>query len=97
MSKDTVEVQRNEAAHQYETIVDASPAIIQYEEDGDRIILLHTAVPEALEGRGIGSTLARAALEDARERNLTVVPNCPFVRAYIQRHPEYESLLDAVP
>jgi predicted GNAT family acetyltransferase len=96
MSKDAVEVQRNEAAQRYETVVEGSPAIIQYEQDGDRIVFLHTEVPEALEGRGIGSALARAALEDARDRNLTVVPRCPFVRAYIRRHPEYETLLDAV-
>jgi len=52
-------------------------------------------VPPALEGRGIAGKLARAALDYARERKLSVIPRCPFVAAYIRKHPEYQSLVRA--
>ena len=66
-----------------------------YDRDGDRIVFTHTLVPASLEGRGIASVLARTALDDARSRHLRVVPLCPFVRDYIERHPEYQELVTA--
>ncbi len=86
-------VTNNEAQQRYEVQIDGSLAVVQYERDGNEIIILHTEVPEALEGRGVGSALARSALEDARARDLTVVPVCPFVSAYIRKHPEYLALV----
>lgn len=93
MDGDGVEVTNNQRAHRYEAWIDGVLAHIQYNRTGDRITFLHTEVPPALEGRGIGSTLARAALEDARARGLEVVPLCPFVSAYIRRHAEYLPLV----
>jgi predicted GNAT family acetyltransferase/glutaredoxin len=61
----------------------------------DRIVFLHTEVDDALEGRGLGSTLIGEALDDARERGLAIVPLCPFVSRYIQRHPEYQDAIAA--
>jgi uncharacterized protein len=58
----------------------------------DRIVFTHTVVDDAFEGRGVGSTLVRAALDAVRDEGLRVVPQCPFVRAYIERHPEYAAL-----
>lgn len=55
--------------------------------------LVHTDVLAAWEGRGVGGRLARAALDDIRARGLAVVPQCPFVAAWIRRHPEYEDLV----
>jgi hypothetical protein len=55
--------------------------------------LVHTEVPAELEGHGIGGRLAKAGLEFARQENLKVVPSCPFVAAYIRRHPEYLELV----
>lgn len=57
------------------------------------ITFTHTEIEHAFEGRGVGSTLVRAALDDARRRHLAVVPACPFVRAYIERHPDYADLV----
>jgi len=57
--------------------------------------MMHTEVPDAIEGRGVGSALARTALNDARANGLTVVPSCPFVSAYIKRHPAYLDIVDA--
>jgi uncharacterized protein len=60
----------------------------------DRIIFTHTEVDEALEGQGLGSKLARGALEDVRAKGLRLTPRCPFIAAYIRRHPEYQDLVD---
>jgi predicted GNAT family acetyltransferase/glutaredoxin len=58
-----------------------------------RIVLIHTEIDEALEGRGLGGVLAAAVLEDARRRGLQVVPLCPFMAGYIERHPEHADLV----
>lgn len=78
----------------FETEVDGKTAVVDYRVEGDRIRLTHTSVPPALEGRGIGSALARHALESARDRDLRVWPECPFIASYIERHPEYLELVD---
>ena len=58
------------------------------------VSFLHTEVPEELEGRGVGSALVRGSLDHARREAWTVLPFCPFVHAYIRRHPEYVDLVD---
>jgi uncharacterized protein len=66
-------------------------AIAWYKIDGDTITFTRTELPEQLRGKGIGDALARAALEAAREKHMKVVPQCPFIAAYIHRHPEAAS------
>lgn len=58
----------------------------------DLIVFSHTEVEPAYEGRGVGSALARAGLDDVRRRGLKAMPLCPFVRAWIMRNPEYADL-----
>ena len=58
-----------------------------------RIVFTHTEVDGAYEGQGLGSKLARGALDDVRRRGLRVTPRCPFIAAYIRRHPDYEDLV----
>jgi uncharacterized protein len=57
------------------------------------IAFVHTEVDEHLQGRGLGDRLIRFALEDARARGLAVLPFCPFVKAFIERHREFETLV----
>ena len=57
------------------------------------LAMVHTEVPEALEGRGVGSALVRGALERAREAGETIHPFCPFIHAYIRRHREFADLV----
>ena len=64
-----------------------------YRRRDGRIAFTHTEVDESCEGRGFGSRLAAAALENAAREGLEVVPLCPFIAHYIGRHPEYESLV----
>lgn len=83
----------NESLARFEAEVDGRSAFLTYKLRGNTLALLHTEVPPELEGHGVGSGLARFALEFARERNLKVLSYCPFVTAYIRHHPEYASLL----
>ncbi len=63
-----------------------------YRRHADRVVFTHTEVDDAFEGNGVGSTLVRAALDAVRAEGLRVVPQCPFVRAWIERHPDYADL-----
>ncbi len=64
----------------------------QYVRTDTLVVYPHTEVDPAYEGRGVGAALARTALDDARARGLKVVPICPFIRGYLERHPEYADL-----
>ena len=61
---------------------------------GSVLSLIHTEVPTALQGKGVGKALVRAALDYARAHRMTVKPFCPFVARYIRRHPEFQDLVD---
>jgi uncharacterized protein len=67
--------------------------LAQYRRRNGRIVLTHTEVDESCSGRGFGSALVAAALDDAKRQSLQVVPLCPFVAHYIERHPEYGDLV----
>jgi predicted GNAT family acetyltransferase len=86
-------VNQNESTHRFEMVVNGGTAFLQYHRGSDFVSLMHTEVPKELEGQGIGSELAKAGLEFARASSLKVVPLCPFVVAYIRRHPEYLELV----
>lgn len=58
------------------------------EPDQGRVVLVHTEIDPAYEGKGLGNVLVKGALDDLHERGLSAVPYCPFVRAYLRRHPE---------
>jgi hypothetical protein len=61
------------------------------------IVLVHTEVEPSVEGEGVGTRLVAGALEDIRARGLRVVPLCPFVAAYLRRHPEQRDIMDRDP
>jgi predicted GNAT family acetyltransferase len=86
-------VVNNEAAQRYEAAVDGALAVAEYRRHGNEILFHHTEVPVALRGRGIGSALVQAALEDALTRGLTVRSTCWFVSDYLRGHPEYLPLM----
>ena len=76
----------------YEAHVDGELAgVAEYRDRRDQRIFMHTTV--TLEGHGVGGALARAALDDVRARGMRAVPKCPFIAAWIRRHPDYEDLV----
>jgi predicted GNAT family acetyltransferase len=82
-------------AHRYVIEVDGERAgLLQYRLEGERISFTHAEIDPVRDGQGLGSTLSAFALDDARSRGLSVLPRCPFVQSYMQRHAEY---LDLVP
>jgi predicted GNAT family acetyltransferase len=87
----------NAARSRYELPVGDAVAFIEHVGEGDAVAFVHTEVPEAMEGKGVGSRLVKGALEDVRRRGLKVVPRCPFVREYIVRHPEYQDIVQPAP
>ena len=89
----TIEVQNNTQDNQYEVKINGHLAKIEYILRKNRITFTHTEVPSELEGQGIASKMAHFALDDAQAKGYSVNPLCPFVKGYIERHPEYQSLV----
>jgi predicted GNAT family acetyltransferase len=89
----TGEVINNAGRQRYELAAEGGIAVAYYEPRGSAIALTHTVVPERLQGKGLASVLIKAALADIRQRKLKVIPECPFVARYIERHPEEVDLL----
>lgn len=84
----------NPAESRYEAFVESTLAgLTDYHLQPGLITLLHTEIDPVFEGQGVGSRFAAAVLDDVRGRGLRVLPMCPFVRAFIQRHPEYADLV----
>ena len=90
----TTEVRDAPDLNRYEIRADGDLAgFAAYRLDGDRIVMTHTEIDPAFEGRGLGSALARSALDDARARGRTVEARCPFIASWIRKHQEYVDLL----
>ena len=85
---DDVQVEDRPDEDRFFVTVDGHEAELVYQLRGDRFALVHTGVPSELEGRGIGSALVRAAVERAVAEDLTIVPACPFVGRWLDRHPD---------
>lgn len=86
-------VSNNLNSCRFELPLEGYTAFIQYRLSGGEITLVHTEVPPPLEGRGLASALARHAFEFAKQGGLKVVPVCPYIRKYLEKHPEYQPLV----
>jgi hypothetical protein len=90
-----VTVTNNEAASQYEIHINGELAgLTTYRRDDDRVVFRHAEVYPKWEGRGVGSELARGALDDVVSEGRTIVPQCPFIADYIARNPSYLSQVE---
>lgn len=90
-----VEVADNPERSRFEASLDGSQVgFAEYGLDGGTIVFTHTEVDDSAEGKGVGSSLAKVALDDARNRGLRVVPRCRFIAKYISGHDEYLELVD---
>lgn len=90
----STEITNNTELSRYEVRLDGALAgFSQYRQNGQRTVFTHTEVDPAFEGKGLGSALVKGALDDVRAAGRSAVPLCPFVKAYIERHPEYQDLV----
>jgi predicted GNAT family acetyltransferase len=83
----------NTTAHRLEIVDGGAVAFLTYRMKGDAVEYLHSETPAELQGRGYASALAKFALERDKASGRKVIPTCPFVKTYIERHPEYASLV----
>jgi len=82
------EVSDNREQSRLEFHANGEVAELIYRTRAGRLVLVHTGVPDSLEGRGIGSKLVRAAITKAQNEKLTIVPLCPFARSWLENHPD---------
>ena len=95
MTSPPLTVRDNPDRHRFEIdLGDGSIAIAEYTLPAGKIMFTHTEVPEAHEGKGIGTMLIEFGLAAARERGLKVIPICPFFAAYMQEHSDVQDLLE---
>ena len=95
MTSPQLQVIHNAPANRFEVELPGDPAVLIYMIKADIMVLMHTEVPPAYEGRGIAAMMARAALEYAREKQFKVRSFCSYTTRYIERHKEYHVLLEA--
>lgn len=88
-----LKILNNTERQQFQVTVNGEPASLEYRLYDGMIVLMHTEVPEPVAGRGIGSALADFALNYARANHMPVKVYCPFVQAYLKRHPEFMDLV----
>ena len=86
------DVRHDADRNRYELVREDGTVFADYERRGDRIVATHTVTPPALRGQGLAGRVVKAMLDDAREQGLKVVPQCSFVAAYFDRHPEEQDL-----
>ncbi|WP_350348002.1 GNAT family N-acetyltransferase [Agromyces sp. G08B096] len=90
MAEESFEIVRNEQRQRYEVrLGDQVAGVAMFREEPGRVVFTHTIVKPEFEGRGIGGRLAKHVLDDAVARGEQIVPECPFIAAYLERHPEY--------
>jgi len=90
----TVEREDGPTKGRYRLVVDGVEAEMTYSRAGEGLMIIdHTEVPSALRGRKVGERLVRQAIEDARRDGVAIMPLCPFAKAQIDRHPEWQDVL----
>lgn len=89
------QITHDAASGRFSIRLDGHEAELVYRRQDGRMLIDHTGVPEAIGGRGVAGALVKAALDHAGSANLRVVPLCSYAAAYLQRHPEYASLVES--
>jgi uncharacterized protein len=84
---------QNKEEEQFEMHIDGEVALIAYQESGENYMLIHTEVPESMEGKGIASVLALKTLNFIEAEGRKIIPMCPFVKSYLARHPEWQRIV----
>ncbi|MDB5211121.1 MAG: N-acetyltransferase [Sediminibacterium sp.] len=93
MKYDEEKLRINTESNRLELEIEGSTAFIEYKLSGHTIFLIHTEVPHELEGKGVGGAIVQKALQYAKDNHYKIVPICPFVRSYLERHKEWNDLV----
>ena len=89
-----MDVVENAEQNRFELSLDGGTALVAYRRDGERLVLIHTEVPEQFAGQGIGSKLAKGVFELLRASKRKAVIRCEFLKGWIAKHPEYNDVVD---
>lgn len=89
-----MDVVENPEQNRFELPLDGGTAVVAYRHDSDRLVLIHTEVPEQFAGQGIGSRLAKGVFELIRASGRKAVVRCEFLRGWIAKHHEYDDIID---
>ncbi|MBS1600903.1 MAG: N-acetyltransferase [Bacteroidetes bacterium] len=90
---DELKLKVNEELHQLELEIEGHIALIKYKIDGQHLFLIHTEVPAELRGKGAGNAIIEKALHYAKDKGYKIIPICPFVQAYLKRHPDWNEIV----
>jgi predicted GNAT family acetyltransferase len=86
-------IAHDSSGRRFTTSREGHEAFVEYEREGEDLVITHTVVPPEIGGRGIAGELVKAALQYARDEGLKVLPRCSYAEAYMRRHAEYNDLL----
>jgi predicted GNAT family acetyltransferase len=93
MKYDEEKLRINTESNRLELEIGGSTAFIEYKLSGDTLFLIHTEVPGELEGKGVGGAIVQKSLQYAKDNGYKIVPICPFVRSYLERHKEWNEIV----
>jgi predicted GNAT family acetyltransferase len=93
MKYQEIPLTNNEAEHNFEMIVDGKRSFIDYMRKGDKIYLIHTEVPQELEGKGVAPEMVEKALHYIEDQHLKLVPLCAYVQHYLKRNPDWNRIV----
>ncbi|RFZ94591.1 N-acetyltransferase [Mucilaginibacter conchicola] len=93
MKFEDVELVNNEAIHNFELTIDGHRSFIDYQVRGEKVYLIHTEVPEALQGRGVAEALVEKALTYIEGKRQKIVPLCAYVQIFLKKHPEWNRVV----
>jgi len=89
-----MDVVENREQNRFELALDGGTALVAYRLDGNRVVLIHTEVPEQFAGQGVGSRLAKGVFELIRSSGRKAVVRCEFLKGWIAKHREYDDIID---
>jgi predicted GNAT family acetyltransferase len=95
MNYEDIKLKVNETANRFELALDEGTAFIEYKLSDQKLFLIHTEVPQELEGKGVGGAIVLKALQYAKENGYEIVPLCPFVQSWLERHKEWKAIVSA--
>src|SRR4051794_37128080 len=93
MKYDELKLKVNSTSNRLELEVEGSTAFIEYKLSDQTLFLIHTEVPPALEGKGVGSAIVEKSLQYAKDNDYKIVPLCPFLQSYLKRHKEWNDIV----